>query len=129
MNTEIRATIAKAKKLAKNIDVDRQEILLQIAQYIEECVIEKRSAELVFICTHNSRRSHLGQVWASIMAEEFSIPGVKTFSGGTEATACHPNTLAALKAQGVEVQSGEGENPLQTLSWGTSNEEIGRAHV
>lgn len=122
MNPLMRASIAQAKKLSKKIDIERQETLLQISQYIEESISEKNIAELIFVCTHNSRRSHLGQVWASIMAEEFGIKGVQTFSGGTEATACHPNTLAALTAQGVDVKTGEGENPLQTLSWGTENE-------
>lgn len=127
MNPILKTSIAKAKKLAKNIDLDRQEALLQVSQYIEESLAEKKLAEIIFVCTHNSRRSHLGQVWCSIMAEEYGIEGVQTYSGGTEATACHPNTLSALNAQGVDIETEEtnqGENPIRTLTWGTQNQAL-----
>lgn len=41
------------------------------------------------------------------------IVGVESFSGGTEETACHPNTVAALRRAGFEVrqEGGSLRNP------------------
>ncbi len=58
---------------------------------------------LNFICTHNSRRSHLAQIWAGVAAQHFGKKDVATFSGGTEATAFHPNAVAAIKRCGFDV--------------------------
>ena len=64
----------------------------------------KRHEDLVlhFVCTHNARRSQLAQVWASVWADYFKLP-ILAISGGTEASAVHPNVLQALSAQGFEI--------------------------
>lgn len=77
---------------------------------------EKTSVVLNFICTHNSRRSQFAQVWAHIWAFYFGYSHVKALSSGTEATACHPHTLQALKKAGLQVQkASEGDNPVYRL--------------
>jgi protein-tyrosine-phosphatase len=74
--------------------------------------------QLVFICTHNSRRSHFGQVWSQIAAHYYGVRHVKTFSGGTEATAMHTNTVQALIRAGVRaVKKEDGENPVYELAY------------
>lgn len=74
---------------------------------------------LNFICTHNSRRSHIGQFWGAVLPYWLGLPFVNSFSGGTEVTACHPNTLKALAAFGVEVNIlTEGVNPHYELKLG-----------
>ena len=74
---------------------------------------------LNFICTHNSRRSHIGQFWGAVLPYYLDLPIVKSYSGGTEVTACHPNTLKALANFGLEVKSiTEGENPHYLLTMG-----------
>ncbi|WP_373512148.1 protein-tyrosine-phosphatase [Persicitalea sp.] len=73
---------------------------------------------LTFICTHNSRRSHMGQVWAQVAAHYWEVPEVHCYSGGTEVTACHPNTLDALASAGLVVQKmTEGDNPVYELRY------------
>ena len=66
-------------------------------------LVDSGHVDLTFICTHNSRRSHLAQVWAQVGAEVSGLQGVRTFSGGTEATACNPRTVAAMRRAGFQV--------------------------
>ena len=70
-------------------------------------VDDGRPAGLIFICTHNSRRSQLAQVWAGTAARVFGIAGVETFSGGTEVTAFNPRAIAAAERALVSAASEE----------------------
>ncbi len=76
---------------------------------------------LNFICTHNSRRSQLCQVWAAVAAAVCGVPHVRTYSGGTEATAFNPRAVAAVRRAGFQLQvdsgSGNGENPLYLVQF------------
>jgi arsenate reductase len=77
--------------------------------------------KLVFICTHNSRRSHLGQVWARAAALYCGLQAVETYSGGTAATALNPRTAAALQRAGVQISStGTGPNPVYETQLGAT---------
>ncbi|MFT5999203.1 MAG: arsenate reductase [Neolewinella sp.] len=67
--------------------------------------------QLNFICTHNSRRSHLGMIWAAVAAAYYGLENVVTYSGGTEATAFNPRAVAALQRAGFRVDTPVGENP------------------
>jgi arsenate reductase len=61
------------------------------------------TAKLTFICTHNSRRSHITHLWAQTAATYFGIPDLETYSGGTEATACNIRTIDAIRRAGFSV--------------------------
>jgi protein-tyrosine phosphatase/arsenate reductase len=87
-----------------SIPQERKELLKKISAYITEKRKEKKPVNLVYICTHNSRRSHFGQVWAKVAGHYYDIPDVNTFSGGTEATAFHANAINALKRAGFEIR-------------------------
>jgi hypothetical protein len=66
----------------------------------------------VFVCTHNSRRSQLSQVWAKVAATYYGVPRVETFSGGTAATAFNPRAIEALKRAGLDIATpAPGDNP------------------
>lgn len=92
---------------------DREDRLQEGAQFIAERLSEGQNARLTFICTHNSRRSHLSHVWAEVAARFYGLDGVQSFSGGTEATACNPRTVQAFVRAGfsVEIPSGGEANP------------------
>lgn len=90
------------------ISIERKQMLEKVSHYILAKQTEGRAANLVYICTHNSRRSHYGQVWGKVAAEYFNVKNINTFSGGTEATAFNINAINALKRIGFEV------NPLTT---------------
>ena len=94
------------------IPQERQSQLRELALYIQSLVLSGAPVRLVFICTHNSRRSHLAQVWAAIAAAWTGVAGVETFSGGTEATAFEPRAVAALERAGLRIrQQAGGSNP------------------
>jgi len=89
----------------------RKALLKQLAQYISEQLNEATSVSLNFICTHNSRRSHLSQIWAATALAYHGVGGVQTYSGGTEATTFHPNAVAALQRAGFQIENPGGDNP------------------
>ncbi|MBU1820989.1 MAG: protein-tyrosine-phosphatase [Bacteroidetes bacterium] len=100
------------------IPAERRALLDKLTEYITGKIGQEEPVQLTFICTHNSRRSHLGQVWAQVAAAHFGVAGVDTFSGGTEATACNPRTIAALERAGLQIaKTTEGENPVYELRY------------
>ncbi|MBC7695036.1 MAG: protein-tyrosine-phosphatase [Burkholderiales bacterium] len=86
------------------IPENRKELLSKITNYISEKRKANKPINLVYICTHNSRRSHFGQVWAHVAASYFNIKDVSTCSGGTEATAFNINAINALKRVGFNIK-------------------------
>ena len=100
------------------ISEDRKVILNRLAQYITEQLKASKLINLVYICTHNSPRSHFGQVWASVAAHYYSIPSVSTYSGGTEATALFPMVAETLKKSGFQIFTlSKGENPVYSIKY------------
>ena len=86
------------------IPSERKGVLEKITQYIAKKALLNKPINLVYICTHNSRRSHFGQIWAKVASEYYQIKNVNTFSGGTEATAFNINAINALKRVGFDVK-------------------------
>jgi arsenate reductase (thioredoxin) len=104
-----------------SIPIERKKLLEQVAAYIQQRRNNNLPVYLVYICTHNSRRSHFGQVWAKVAASYYEIPGVDTFSGGTEATAFNINAIDALKKAGFRIKSEtQSVNPVYTVSYSDS---------
>ncbi|MDF0716120.1 protein-tyrosine-phosphatase [Muricauda sp. 334s03] len=102
----------------KSISEDRKVMLKPLVAYIQEKVDSKDSIRLNLICTHNSRRSHLSQIWAQTMAHHFGIKNVSCYSGGTEATALFPMVASTLANTGFEVQMlSEGKNPVYSIKF------------
>lgn len=83
---------------------ERQEKLKQLTEYIQGKIVQKEMVNLNFVCTHNSRRSHLAQIWAQTLATYYGIPNVHCYSGGTEATAVFPQVITTLQHQGFDIQ-------------------------
>ena len=95
------------------IPSERKAVLAKITDFIQSQQSEQAFANLNFICTHNSRRSHLGAIWTKAAAEWHGIPKVQTFSGGTEATAFNPRAVAALERTGFSIQQTTwADNPI-----------------
>ncbi|MDQ0478137.1 protein-tyrosine-phosphatase [Chryseobacterium sp. MDT2-18] len=96
----------------------RMEILKPLAEFIQKKADAGERINLNFICTHNSRRSHLSQIWAQVMAEHFGIKNVFCYSGGTEATAMFPKVAETLEWQGLQIQKlSETENPVYAVKY------------
>ncbi len=102
------------------IPENRIEILQQLGDYVISALNGDGQVQLVFICTHNSRRSQFGQLWASTAAQFYGIQNIATFSGGTGSTAFNPRAVAAIKRTGFQVEKLEGniDNPHYIISSG-----------
>lgn len=92
-------------------DTERREALDDLAAWIRTGLETGGQVSLTFICTHNSRRSHLAQIWMAAMARYYGLEGVVTFSGGTEATSFNPRAVASLRRSGFHITEPGGDNP------------------
>ncbi len=100
------------------IPLERRSELLRLSTFVRNRIDAGEPARLTFICTHNSRRSHMAQVWAATAAAWYGIEGVETYSGGTEATAFNPRAVAALERAGFEIANPGGDNPRYRVRFG-----------
>jgi len=104
---------------SQEISANRKEVLAPLVAYIQSKVDSKSPIRINFICTHNSRRSHLAQIWMQVAATYYSIPNVICYSGGTEQTSMYPMVATVLEEQGFNVfKISEGENPIYTIKYG-----------
>lgn len=109
-------TITTISKIS--VSNERKEILQPLIDYIQDKVNSNHEIRLNFICTHNSRRSHLSQIWAQTMAFHFRIQKVFCYSGGTEATAMFPKVVETLSKQGFQIQKlSENSNPVYIVKF------------
>ena len=109
-------TIAIVKEIP--VSIERQAVLQPLIDYIQNKVNQQEEIRLNFICTHNSRRSHLSQIWAQTMAFHFQIQNVFCYSGGTEATAMFPKVGETLTNQGFDIQKiSDTENPIYEVKF------------
>ena len=116
MLVNLSKTIAIIKEIT--VPKDRKDVLLTLVEYIQNKVNANEEIRLNFICTHNSRRSHLSQIWAQTMAFHFGIKNVFCYSGGTEATAMFPKVAETLTNQGFEIQKiSQEQNPVYAIKF------------
>ena len=116
---------SKLQKEKQEIGETRKKDLEQVALYIRDLAGRGKSVKLIFICTHNSRRSHMGQLWAQAASVYYNTPNVMCFSGGTEATAFNYRSVKALQKAGFEISAKEKkENTLYKLIYSTQKEPI-----
>lgn len=107
------------------ISTDRNAILQPLIQYIQQKITDKEEVRLNFICTHNSRRSHLSQIWAQTLAQYYNIPNLFCYSGGTEATAMFPKVGETLINQGFHISSiSKGDNPVYAVRYNADSHPI-----
>jgi arsenate reductase len=100
------------------ISEDRIVILKKLTSYIESCQEKNIPINLIFICTHNSRRSHISQLLAQTAAYAYEITNVYCYSGGTEATAFNPRAVKAMTEAGFNITiEKEGTNPLYAVAF------------
>ncbi len=114
---------AEIKKLnPQSISEERKFTLQPFIEFIQSKVSNGKAIRIIFICTHNSRRSHLAQVWAQTMANYFQIQNVFCYSGGAETTALFPMIATTLQNSGFHIQLiSKGENPIYSIKH-TDNE-------
>lgn len=125
LNESLEAYVTNAEKDFSKIPQERKDELEKIAAFILARVKSGEPIQLTYICTHNSRRSHFGQIWGATAAAYYNIPHVNTFSGGTEATAFNERAVAACKRVGFEIKKlTEGKNPVYEVKYAPNAEPI-----
>ena len=104
---------------------DRKKLLLKISQVILKEYTKDGIVNLNFICTHNSRRSQLGQVWGFYAAAYFNL-NIHSYSGGTEVTAFFRNTVKTLQSVGFtfDLQNSSHQNPRYIISFEGNSKSI-----
>lgn len=117
MNPPILTYIKRAITEFDSIPIERKQILSKIAEYIKSK--KEQPTNLIYICTHNSRRSHYGQIWGAVAAHYYHHPEIKTYSGGTEATSFNANAILALQKIGFEFNTHQTDvNPIYEVKFG-----------
>lgn len=102
----------------ESISEERKLVLQPLIDFIQTKSSNQQEIRLNLICTHNSRRSHLSQVWAQTAAAYYDIKNVFCYSGGTEATALFPMAAKTLIKQGFQIKTiAEGNNPIYTIKY------------
>lgn len=114
--TPLKDTIAQIVNTFPQVAASRKRPLKAIATFVEGKLAAGKPADLVFICTHNSRRSHIGQIWADAAAGYYGITNVRSYSGGTEETAFNEQAVNALRTAGFDITvSDAGANPIYVV--------------
>ncbi len=104
---------------------ERKTILQPLVDYLNLKIQTKQIIQLNFICTHNSRRSHLAQIWAQAMSEYFKVPNIQCYSGGTEATAVYPMVVQTLEGAGFQIsKETSAENPVYHITYATNKDSL-----
>jgi arsenate reductase len=109
----------------ESISEERKKTLQALIDFIQIKVNGNQEIRINFICTHNSRRSHLSQVWAQTMAFYFNINNVFCYSGGTESTALFPMVAETLENSGFKVKTiSENKNPIYIIKYAENEHPI-----
>jgi hypothetical protein len=118
LHKDLAEYISKLQKDFEKIPAERREQLEQLASFIETKIHWAEKVKLVFICTHNSRRSHMAQLWASAAAYHYGIQGIMSYSGGTEATAFNLRAVKAMREAGFQIREIKaGQNPRYQVNF------------
>lgn len=120
----------KIKDYVESLDVqsiqnERLAALDQLVDYISEKIAKNNPIRVNFICTHNSRRSHLSQVWAQCMAYYHGFHTVQSYSSGTESTAVFPTVISTLKKTGFHIHlRSHSDNPIYEIKFSENEHPI-----
>lgn len=115
----LQKNIARFESAFNSIPAERIEILSQLTDFIMRKQAANEATRLIFICTHNSRRSHISQLWAQAAAAYYGIENVTCFSGGTEATAFNPRAVKAISEVGYQIiKPDDAANPHYEVRYG-----------
>jgi arsenate reductase len=101
------------------ITEERKIVLQHLAACIRQSIADYDRVDMLYVCTHNARRSHFGQVAAALAAAFYGIEQVYTYSAGTETTHVHIQTIKAIEALGCTAHKmDETSNPKYQINFG-----------
>lgn len=115
----------EAQQNFNQIPDDRKIVLKEISDYISQKKKNQKEVELTFICTHNSRRSHISQILAQAAAVYYGLNNIYCFSGGTEVTAFNMNAVNALQKIGFDINTNSTTpNPVYEVKYGLTTPKL-----
>lgn len=119
MNIKIKRICDQLEKEFHLIPEERKEKLISLRDYFSKKFNANEIPKLIVICTHNSRRSHIGQLWLEVGASYYGLPEIETFSGGTEATAFNERAVKAFQLIGFKISTHDetANNPRYEIEW------------
>lgn len=107
------------KILNSEITLERKLILDNISKYLKKEITNNQTINLNFICTHNSRRSHLAQIWSETAINYYNLKDINCYSGGTAVTALFPKIIETLEHQGFKIEEiSKDKNPIYNIKSG-----------
>jgi len=107
------------------ISSERKTVLQPLTDFIQSKVSGNQEIRINFICTHNSRRSLLSQVWTQTMAYYFNIKNVFCYSGGTESTVLFPMIAETLRNSGFKIKTiCKNKNPIYSIKYAENEHPI-----
>jgi arsenate reductase len=122
MNTKINTLINQITSEFNLITKERKATLDALSRFIKS---KSENTDLIFICVHNSRRSHLSQIWAQVAASYYGFENIKCYSGGTEVTNMFPVIAETLAIQGFNIQViSQTKNPIYALKFSSNAQPI-----
>lgn len=112
MNDKLKGLILEIAEASNSIPSDRKKVLDAISETIKTHLNTEEKLDIVVVCTHNSRRSQLGEVWINTLTEHFNLDAITAYSGGMEETAFNSRMVKAMRGLGFDISEVEsGENP------------------
>lgn len=114
----VQRTVEKLIAEFDQISGERKVIIRELTDFVKKKAAAGEKVQLNFICTHNSRRSHISQIWAQTAAHLYGISNVACFSGGTEATAFNSRAVKAMEQAGFKISVfAPGDNPVYEVQY------------
>ena len=118
LDTDLRPVVLELTREFDRISDDRKQQLDRLSRYISQKIAAGQPPRIIVICTHNSRRSHLGQLWLAVGADHYGLPKIQTFSGGTAPMAFNERMVRALRRVGFDISTeDESNNPRYEVRW------------
>lgn len=112
--------VSKINKLEDQtylISALRKEELDNLAELIVSEYDDYGEVDVIVICTENSLRSQLGQLWIQSIAQNYNLDFLSVYSGGTEVTSFNANMVKALSKYGFTIDKlNDIENPGYLIS-------------
>ena len=103
---DFRAMDLKSVFTKEGVSPERKALLDHIGEALRASYLERGELAINFICTHNSRRSHMAEIWFRTACAFLNLSNVHTYSGGTEATALYPEVAKSFERLGFDVLEG-----------------------
>jgi len=116
MNRKLTDLIEEVSSQKEVISQERIEELDAIASIIVDHLNKADLLNIIVVCTHNSRRSQLGEAWINTLSSYFGIDNIVAYSGGMEETAFNSRMVNAMKECGFGIEEKvTGNNPKYIL--------------